>query len=221
MEELAQAATVVLLRDTDGGLETLLLRRNRKLAFGPDAWVFPGGRVDNGDRRRGDEQLDAARRAAVREVAEEAGLVLAEADLVPLAHWTPPAIVPRRYATWFFVARAPEGAITIDGGEIVDHVWVSPAEALERHASAAVELMEPTWVTLLRLSQHDDVAAALDAARRGPLEIHVTKMVMDDAGNRISLWQEDAGYERGSPDAAGPRHRLNAGLRPWRYERSD
>jgi len=39
------AATVVLLRDGDEGLETLMLRRNSKIAFG-GMWVFPGGRVD-------------------------------------------------------------------------------------------------------------------------------------------------------------------------------
>ena len=43
------AATVVLMRDTDHGLEVLLLRRVRSSGFVPGAWVFPGGRVDAGD----------------------------------------------------------------------------------------------------------------------------------------------------------------------------
>jgi 8-oxo-dGTP pyrophosphatase MutT (NUDIX family) len=43
------AATVVLLRDAAGGLETLMLRRNSKLAFAGGAWVFPGGRIDPED----------------------------------------------------------------------------------------------------------------------------------------------------------------------------
>ena len=43
------AATVVVLRDGDEGLETLMLRRNSKIAFG-GMWVFPGGRVDDTDR---------------------------------------------------------------------------------------------------------------------------------------------------------------------------
>lgn len=218
-EELAQAATVVLVRDGPDGLETLLLRRNRKLAFGADAWVFPGGRVDEADRRDGDDDIAAARRAAVREAAEEAALRVGEDALVPLSHWTPPAIVPRRYATWFFVAEAPQGAVAVDGGEIVDHVWVSPAEALRRHAAGTVELMEPTWVTLHRLAAHADVAAVLESAARGPVEVHVTRMIIDDAGHRLSLWQEDAGYETGEPSTPGARHRLDAGTRPWRYER--
>ena len=47
--EPVAAATVILLRDTDTGLETLMLRRNSKIAFG-GMWVFPGGRVDDEDR---------------------------------------------------------------------------------------------------------------------------------------------------------------------------
>ena len=46
--EAIPAATVILLRDTPAGVETLMLRRNSKLAFG-GMWVFPGGRVDPTD----------------------------------------------------------------------------------------------------------------------------------------------------------------------------
>ncbi|MEY2404778.1 MAG: hypothetical protein QOD38_2329, partial [Acidimicrobiaceae bacterium] len=65
------AATVVLVRDGAGGLETLMLRRNAHGAFG-GMWVFPGGRVDPDD---GEDEI-GARRAAVRETMEEASLVL-------------------------------------------------------------------------------------------------------------------------------------------------
>jgi len=44
------AATVVLVRDTDGGAEVLLLRRHDRSGFAADAWVFPGGTVDEEDR---------------------------------------------------------------------------------------------------------------------------------------------------------------------------
>ena len=43
------AATIVLLRDGDTGVEVLLLRRNRSAGFAPGAYVFPGGRVDDSD----------------------------------------------------------------------------------------------------------------------------------------------------------------------------
>lgn len=43
------AATIVLLRDGEGGMEVLLMRRSRRAGFVPGAYVFPGGRVDGSD----------------------------------------------------------------------------------------------------------------------------------------------------------------------------
>lgn len=43
------AATIVLMRDSNEGLEILLMRRNRNSGFVPGAYVFPGGRVDRSD----------------------------------------------------------------------------------------------------------------------------------------------------------------------------
>ncbi|MCY3678100.1 MAG: NUDIX hydrolase [Gemmatimonadetes bacterium] len=43
------SATVVLMREGEGGPEVLLLRRNRATGFVPGAYVFPGGRVDAAD----------------------------------------------------------------------------------------------------------------------------------------------------------------------------
>ena len=59
------AATVVLVRERDGTLETLMLRKNSKIAFG-GMWVFPGGRIDDEDRIGAPDVATAARRAAVR-----------------------------------------------------------------------------------------------------------------------------------------------------------
>ncbi len=43
------AATVVLMRDADVGVEILLLKRVHSAGFVPGAYVFPGGRVDRAD----------------------------------------------------------------------------------------------------------------------------------------------------------------------------
>jgi 8-oxo-dGTP pyrophosphatase MutT (NUDIX family) len=48
--EPADAATLVLLRDGDQGLEVFCVERNRKSRFMGGALVFPGGKVDAGDR---------------------------------------------------------------------------------------------------------------------------------------------------------------------------
>jgi 8-oxo-dGTP pyrophosphatase MutT (NUDIX family) len=44
------AATLILLRETEGRLETLMMRRGSALAFMGGMWVFPGGRMDAADQ---------------------------------------------------------------------------------------------------------------------------------------------------------------------------
>ena len=43
------AATVLLLRDTPGGIEVLMTRRSSTASFAPGAYVFPGGGIDTAD----------------------------------------------------------------------------------------------------------------------------------------------------------------------------
>jgi 8-oxo-dGTP pyrophosphatase MutT (NUDIX family) len=214
------AATVILLRDAGAGLETLMLHRTSAVAFG-GMWVFPGGRVDPQDRR--DDDVDdepGARRAAAREAAEECALLLDPDDLVPFSHWTPPMETPRRYATWFFVARAAEGEVLVDGGEIRDHAWLTPQEVLERRARGEVDLAPPTFVTLTDLADHGDVDTALtSAARRSPVPRYSTRWGVVHGG-AVALWASDAGYDSNDPDVPGRRHRLWMLPDGWRLERS-
>src|SRR6478609_847913 len=81
------AATVVLLRPGGGAPEILLTQRPTSMAFAGDLFVFPGGRVDAADAdERLAERVSAAGDAdeppfaiaAIRELFEEAGVLLAE-----------------------------------------------------------------------------------------------------------------------------------------------
>ncbi|HEX2737559.1 MAG TPA: NUDIX domain-containing protein [Acidimicrobiia bacterium] len=217
--ETVPAATVILLRDGPDGLETLVLLRNSKLAFAGGMWVFPGGRVDPADAEGAADALTAARTAAVREAAEEAGLVVDPDAMVVLAHWCPPAAVKKRFATWFFVGPAPEGAVTIDGGEIHEHAWVRPTDALARRDAGEIELGPPTWVTLHDLAQYATVAGALDAIGQREPEYFETRVAATE-GAVIAMWHGDAGYDTGDAEAPGPRHRLRMADDAWSYERS-
>jgi 8-oxo-dGTP pyrophosphatase MutT (NUDIX family) len=219
------AATVVLLRDAPDGLETLMLRRNSKLAFAGGAWVFPGGRIDPEDYPDGevstedDRVAQAARTAAVREAQEEAGLVVDPDGLVWFAHWTPGALAARRFATWFFMARAPAGAVTVDDGEIHEHRWIRPAEAIARREAGEVELIPPTWMTLRLLEEHPTVEATLAAARDRDPAIYLTHIARVDGGI-ASIWQGDAAYDDLDTSKPGPRNRLLMLDDGWRIERS-
>jgi 8-oxo-dGTP pyrophosphatase MutT (NUDIX family) len=217
------AATVVLLRDAPDGLETLMLRRNSKLAFAGGAWVFPGGRIDPEDYPGGavstdDEPLArAARTAAVREAEEEAGLVVEPAGLVWFAHWTPGPLAARRFATWFFMTRAPAGAVTVDDGEIHEHLWIRPAEAIARRDAGEIELIPPTWMTLRLLSEHRTVDETLAAAGAREPQIYVTHIARVDGGI-ASIWQGDAAYDDGDTGKPGPRNRLLMLDDGWRVD---
>jgi len=151
--EPRQAATVILLRGGAAALEVLLLRRNPAARFMGGAWVFPGGAVDAGETHR---------TAGVREVAEEAGVVLPDpAALVPFSRWITPAQIRTRYDTTFFLAPLPEGAEPrADGGECVDLGWFAPRAALDANGTA-VELVFPTIKTLEQLEPFASAAELL------------------------------------------------------------
>jgi 8-oxo-dGTP pyrophosphatase MutT (NUDIX family) len=220
-DALIPAATVVLVRDTDDGLETLMLRRNSKLEFAGGMWVWPGGRIDPTDYPAGpsDDHLAAARRAAVREAHEEAGLLVDEQALVWFAHWTPPSITPKRFATWFFVAPAPDGEVVVDGGEIHDHRWIRPSAALALRNALEIELSPPTWITLEQLKDFPTVSHAVDALGSREPEYFATRIATIDDGGLAALYHGDAGYETSDAGAIGGRHRLWMLESGWRYER--
>jgi 8-oxo-dGTP pyrophosphatase MutT (NUDIX family) len=211
------AATVVLVRERGGEVETLMLRKNSKLAFG-GMWVFPGGRIDDADREGAPDMVTAARRAAVREALEEAALVVDENSLAFISHWTPPGLAPKRYATWFFVAPAPEGAVTIDMGEIHEEAWMPAADALARRDALEIELAPPTWMTLHYLAEFDSVDALMEDARKREPFWYETAMGRTDEG-LAAVWVGDAAYESGDLTAPGPRHRLWMREAGWTLER--
>jgi 8-oxo-dGTP pyrophosphatase MutT (NUDIX family) len=207
---IVPAATVVIVRDGPVGVETLMLRKNSKLAYG-GMWVFPGGRIDDDDRVDAPDAETAARRAAAREAVEEAGMAVVVDELAWIAHWTPPALAPRRFATWFFVGpAAADHVVTIDGGEIHESEWMRPADALVRRDAGEVELAPPTWMTLSYLTGFDDVAALMDDAHRRTPVVYETVIARGETG-AVAMWAGDAGYATEDPAVPGARHRLVMG----------
>jgi 8-oxo-dGTP pyrophosphatase MutT (NUDIX family) len=213
------AASVVLLRDVEGGLEILYLRRSPHLRFMGGYWVFPGGRIDPGDHQAGNRDASGtARRAAVREAQEEAGVTLDPASLHPISQWTTPTASPIRFATSFFVAESDDSPIQVDGVEIHAHQWHRPEEALRAHRAGTVQFANPTFVFTTRLAEHTTVRDALAAVDTWPMEQMLGRIVPVEGG-RVALYTEDCGYASRTVDCPGPRHRvwmLDAG---WRYER--
>ncbi|WP_249731893.1 NUDIX hydrolase [Roseococcus sp. SDR] len=141
------AASLILWRDGPHGTEVLMGRRHRDMRFMPGVLVFPGGRVDIADyharpvsdlpstTRRMLEvssrptQAEALCACALRELEEEAGLVMGEMvqgrlhpDFAPLHYLTraiTPADRPMRFHARFLVAEAKHAKGEIRGsGEL-------------------------------------------------------------------------------------------------------
>jgi 8-oxo-dGTP pyrophosphatase MutT (NUDIX family) len=152
------SASVIVLRDAP--VEVLLLRRNAKSSFVPDAWVFPGGMA---------EECDADLRVtAVRETFEEAGLRLDPATLVATSRWITPEGIPKRFDTHFFLGVVPRDAVvTIDGNEIVESMWIAPADALARRD---LKLVFPTIRNLEALTGFTTTRELLESRRGAIIE---------------------------------------------------
>ena len=164
------ASTVILLRDSEQGLETYLLRRVTTMAFAPLMHVYPGGRVDEADyeapvdftvppadvaalaeRASTDARgLVALYSCAVREVAEECGVSLVEPG--------------------------PDGRLVIDPAvlPVADH-WVTPEMEGKRYDVRFFMAVLPAGQDAILSTTEADSAfwiapqAALDARRAGEL----------------------------------------------------
>lgn len=176
------ASTVIVLQAGDP-FEILMVRRNDTVAFMAGSYVFPGGRVDDGDRPAAGGTLPRAtfrdlsdadeaayRAAAVRELQEEANVHITVGDLQPFAHWVTPEIETRRYDTRFFLARMPEGQTArCDEGETTALEWLSPEAAIERFNRRELLLPPPTYTSIRQLAPRSSIDDVFAWAKSRPI----------------------------------------------------
>jgi 8-oxo-dGTP pyrophosphatase MutT (NUDIX family) len=181
------AATLILVRHGgahgERGLEALMVRRNPAARFMPGVWVFPGGAVDEIDRKAtaaAEDPDEAAHRAcARRELREEAGIELDDdGALWAWSRWITPEAAPVRFDTRFYIAEAPPHARPeADGDEVTDAAWIAPSAALKRRGEVGFELAFPTIKHLEGLREHATAADALAAARTRRVEPILPRVV--------------------------------------------
>jgi 8-oxo-dGTP pyrophosphatase MutT (NUDIX family) len=177
------AASVVVLRGGAETLEVLLVQRTHSARFMPGVWVFPGGALDR-------DETDL-RAAAVRELEEEAALVVAPGDLVPFSRWITPAEVKIRFDTHFFLVAEPPGqAPRVDGSECIGLGWHAPAQALD----GSLDLVFPTVKHLQQFAKFPTADALLEHARGQDVRAVVPKVVMQGEVARVLLPGEP-GYD--------------------------
>lgn len=183
------SATVILLRQGSDAIETYLVRRHGRTAFG-NAWAFPGGVVEAIDARVHDACTGASAEAlnrlldipnallyysaAIRELFEETGVLLGSTSA------TPADVVAARDAlndgaiTWDAFVHDAGIALDSDALHYVSY-WITPAGLPKRFATrfflarmpegqtahhCGRELVDCRWMT---------TAAALASNRDGTL----------------------------------------------------
>jgi 8-oxo-dGTP pyrophosphatase MutT (NUDIX family) len=101
-----------------------------------------------------------AREVGFAELLAERGLVVRSDLLTPWARWLTPEFEPRRYDTYFFLARLPERQVTRDvGGEAEHVVWGRP------HELSKLRMLPPTLVALQGLGACQSIDTAMAAER--------------------------------------------------------
>jgi 8-oxo-dGTP pyrophosphatase MutT (NUDIX family) len=186
------AASVIVLRGGESALEVLLVKRNPEARFMGGAWVFPGGAVDRSEGY-GEE---ARRAAAIREVAEEAGIRIGDPeDLIPFSRWITPAEVKIRFDTWFYLAPLPgEAEPAVDGREVVDARWYTPGAALDAAREGQLLLVFPTIKHLEQLSSFSSAETLIEHARGRDIRPVQPRVIVSGEAARIVLPGE-AGYD--------------------------
>jgi 8-oxo-dGTP pyrophosphatase MutT (NUDIX family) len=123
------------------------------------------------------------------DLCQREGLYLDARRIHYFSHWITPEGGPRRYDTRFFVAAAPPEQVPLhDDGETIAHLWIRPADALERHDKGELEMILPTIKNLEAISRFErsaDLLAAAEAVQQ-PAVI-LPRVIQDSEGFRIVL----------------------------------
>ncbi|MFT4294528.1 MAG: bifunctional GNAT family N-acetyltransferase/NUDIX hydrolase [Micropruina sp.] len=174
------AVSVLPLRDGRRGLEVFVQYRAGTMDFAEGAVVFPGGRVlpaeqpvqvpDDHAAAWAATALPAPEvlaAAAIREVAEECGVLIEADELVPWDDWVTPPGGRRRFDVAFFLTAAHAGQDWRNTTtEAVRTAWRPPAELLREAERGLLRLLPPTRTLLSELAVLPDVSAALAARPR-------------------------------------------------------
>lgn len=211
-EEIRKAASVIVVRDVEHGLEVLVLERGASSRFLAGYVAFPGGSTDGGDEALAERWFgtpaEVARACAVRELLEEVGLALTEHglreagdatletlseepprpdQLSEIAHWIAPPQVPVRFDARFFAVAAPVGLRVVpDGGETAAAWWISPVELLADWEAGKRRLYWPTLFTMRAIAgcERSTDVVALRIQTREPLPDEL------EALPRSTFWEE-------------------------------
>lgn len=221
MIEAIPAATLVLFREGEGAPDLLFVERSKAMVFAGGALVFPGGRVDPGDRALalelgGEADDTAARIAAIRETVEEVGVPI---GLPAMPGETLAALRAALHRGAAFGAALRDLGLVLDPSALVAFARWLPAHAHSRifdtrfylarlPAGAPAPVVDDTENVRLFWSSARGV---LDAADAGEVRI------IFPTRRNLERLAQFASFAEAEADAAA--HEIRA-VTPWSEERN-
>lgn len=148
-----------------------------------------------------DDACDPAVREAVDrgetaflDVVRNLGVRLTLDALTVFARWITPTMMPKRFDTWFYAVRAPEGQLAAcDGRETVDAEWIAPSEVLRLAEAGERTVIFPTRMNVQLLGEATSAADAVARAQARTL-VPVLPQVEARPEGRVLVLPPDAGY---------------------------
>ncbi|WP_416955162.1 NUDIX hydrolase [Nocardioides sp. T5] len=133
-----------------------------------------------GDDWEADRVALESREVSLTEFLEKRSLVLRTDLLGAWSGWLTPVFEPRRYRTWFFVARLPEGQVTRDvSSESSSVMWAGALDAVAQVEQEQILMLPPTWLTCLEVGQYADPSSVLAAAGGRAVDMFMPEVVSD------------------------------------------
>ena len=227
-EKPTDAATVILIRQNNNEIQTLLLCRANSRTVMNNAWVFPGGKVDTADFEQPSSTQDqlpgdardllnepelnssaatALFKAACRETFEETGVSLSPSQLQTWSRWiTPnePSMMKKRFDARFFIADLPTGQTAVhDGTEATDSQWATAKQAIQDYVDNKIVLAPPQIMSLLSISSFDTVQECLEHAKRTQA-YKIQPQVIKTTDTRTLIYPGDPAHSDSQQRMPGP-----------------
>jgi 8-oxo-dGTP pyrophosphatase MutT (NUDIX family) len=177
-EEMARALVCAAVRET--------FEESGVLLAGPHAHEVVADTT--GAEWEADRAALESRELAMTELLARRGLVLRTDLLGAWGAWLTPIFEPKRYRTWFFVARLPEGQRTRDvSSESSEVTWLAAAEAVAMAERGEMLMLPPTYLTSLEVSGYGSADEVVRAAHGRTVEMHTPGLEALDDGWTLSI----------------------------------
>ncbi|MBS4752085.1 NUDIX domain-containing protein [Nocardioides sp. zg-ZUI104] len=177
-EDVARALVCAAVRETFEESGVLL-------AGGSDSDVVAD---TTGEDWEADRVALESRELAMTDFLDRRGLVL-RTDLLGIwSGWLTPVFEPKRYRTWFFVARLPQGQITRDvSTESSSVTWLSAAAAADAADAGDLAMLPPTYLTCLEIGTLGSLDAVFDAAADRTVEMFTPSVETVEGGHALTM----------------------------------